>query len=123
MRITDESNVIARINHADCSPLFEAIVAQTYIATIWVFSDHDGSVFDVSVNKQFVGTMHEGTEYESTWTEAHCGFLEDGAARIGESVSSAYFTDYSEALDHLIGETKRLTTEIFGGLDPVSLQV
>lgn len=122
-QITDAATIEKRTFYSNCSPRFEAIIAQKYIGSIWAYSDEEGTVFDATVNQQFVGVMHEGTLHQSTWTETTCGFIEDGEARRGDLISNAVFTDFSEALDHLIAETKRLTIEIFGGLEAEMLAV
>lgn len=122
-QITGISNIIERCDNADCSPRFESIIAQKYIGSIWAHSDKIGTVFAVTVNKQFVGTMHPGTDHEFIWTEETCGWLEDGIARKGQEVSFALFDDFSEALAHLMEETKRLTAEVYGSLKSDDLAV
>ena len=121
-RITDKTIINSR-TEGDCSPRFEAIIGQLHIGSIWAHSDADGTIFDATVCKQFVGVMHAGTVFETTWKDEDCGFIEDGAVRKGEIVSTACFTEFAEALDHLMAETKRLLMEQFGGLDADSLAV
>ena len=122
-QITDQSIIDSINESADCGPLFEAIVAEEYIGSVWVHSNGEHVIFDVSVEKQFVGTMHPGTDHESVWTDTFCGWLEDGTARRGATIASAWFDDFSEALDHLMKLSKDLIVQSYRSLDPNNLAI
>lgn len=111
------------LSRHDCSPRYECIIGQTYIGDIWVYSNTESTHFVAEVMKQFVGIMHAGTDHETTWTEETPGWIEDGLARKGETISTATFDSFEKAFEWLQGETRRLLAEIYGSLNAQDMAV
>jgi len=98
----------------DCAPVFECIIGQEYIGDVWAWSGDEAVVFNATIMLQFVGVMHQHTEWEKTYGENDGpGWIEDGVARKGDIICTAYFDDLTEALDHLMGMSKHLLAQIY----------
>jgi hypothetical protein len=95
----------------DCTPLFEAIVAQKFIIDLWAQKNEHHQVYQSS-SMMFLDTTHEG----KTLSE-----MEMGPSTWGETISYEVFFDYADALTWVFEETRRLTILDRGGLDHAAL--
>jgi len=94
----------------DCSPRYESIVGQRYIGSMWVHASKPKSIYHVTFSKQSEKGSEDGP-----------GWIEDGYAMKGETISENAFFSYIEAKAWYDAEVERLMLEIFGGFDDTSM--
>jgi hypothetical protein len=84
----------------DCSPIYEAIVAQTYVIDVWVHSDESVIIFHAELMK-----IQENSD---TWIEL--------GVKKGERVEEDVFETAAEAMSWVNAKTTEKFLEVTGDM-------